>query len=187
MDLRCFIAIEFPDEIKNNIGVYVEKLKATQADVKWVQAKNLHLTLKFLGATPEKIIPDISKRLSEVAGLHHGFNIRIFGAGVFPNIKQPRVIWLGIKDAEEMIKLQKDVDEAMKEFGYEIDDREFNPHLTIGRVRSPKNKDVLVKELATRKDMDFGKIEVKNITLMKSELKPGGAEYFRVSEIILGK
>ncbi|MBI5204405.1 MAG: RNA 2',3'-cyclic phosphodiesterase [Nitrospirae bacterium] len=187
MNLRCFIAIEFPDEIKRNIDTYVEQLKATEADVKWVPAKNLHLTLKFLGSTPEELLTEINRKLSSIAKLHDRFTSRIFGAGVFPNIKQPRVIWLGIKDAEEMIKLQKDVDEAMKEFGYEMDDREFNPHLTIGRARSPKNKDIMIKELATLKEVDFGKIEVQNIVLMKSELKPGGAEHFRLNEIPIGK
>ncbi len=86
-----------------------------------------------------------------------------------------------------MIKLQKNADESMAELGFKKEDREFSPHLTIGRVRSPKNKDMLIKELATLKEVDFGKIEVQNITLMKSELKPGGAEYFRLSEILLGK
>ncbi|MFA4828398.1 MAG: RNA 2',3'-cyclic phosphodiesterase [Thermodesulfovibrionales bacterium] len=187
MNLRCFIAIEFPDEIKRNIDTYIEQLRATKADVKWVPAKNLHLTLKFLGSTPEELLTEINRKLLSIAKLHDRFTSLISGAGVFPNIKQPRVIWLGIKDAEEMIKLQKDADEAMAELGFKKEDREFNPHLTIGRARSPKNKDVLMKELATLKDADFGKIEVKNIAVMKSELKPSGAEYFRLNEIPIGK
>lgn len=187
MNLRCFIAIELPDEIKKNIDTYVEQLKAAKADVKWVPAKNLHLTLKFLGSTPEELLTEINRKLSSTAKLHDRFTCRISGAGVFPNIKQPRVIWLGIKDAEEMIKLQKDADESMAELGFKKEDREFNPHLTIGRARSPKNKDMLIKELATLKEVDFGKIEVQNITLMKSELKPGGAEYFRLNEIPIGR
>lgn len=187
MDLRCFVAIELPDEIKKTIDEYVAKLMETKADVKWIPSKNLHLTLKFLGDTPEKIVPDISKRLSEITRLHNSFDIRISGAGVFPNIKYPRVIWLGINDSEEIIKLQRDMDEALKEFGFETDDREFRPHLTIGRIRSSKNKDVLIRELSTLKAVDFGKIEVKNIALMKSELKPGGAEHFRLIEIPIGK
>ncbi|MDO9288053.1 MAG: RNA 2',3'-cyclic phosphodiesterase [Thermodesulfovibrionales bacterium] len=187
MNLRCFIAIELPHEIKRNIDTYVEQLKATKADVKWVPAKNLHLTLKFLGSTPEELLTEINKKLSSIAKLHDRFTCRIFGAGVFPNIKQPRVIWLGIKDAEEMIKLQKNADESMAELGFKKEDREFNPHLTIGKVRSPKNKDMLIKELATLKGVDFGKIEVKNIVLMKSDLKPSGAEYIKLTEVCLGK
>ncbi len=187
MDLRCFIAIEFPEELKNNIDTYIEQLKATRADVKWVLSKNLHLTLKFLGGTPEYLLVEINKRLLSIAKLHNSFYIQIFGAGVFPNIKHPRVVWLGIQDSEEIIKLQQDIDESIAEFGFEREDRPFKPHLTIGRVRSMKNRDMMIKELATLKDVDFGKIEVRYISVMKSELKPGGAEYFRLSEIPIGK
>ena len=100
--------------------------------------KNLHLTLKFLGSTPEELLTEVNRKLSSIAKLHDRFTSRIFGAGVFPDIKQPRVIWLGIKDAEDMIKLQKDADESMAELGFKKEDREFSPHLTIGRARSPK-------------------------------------------------
>jgi len=187
MDLRCFIAIELPEGLKKTIDMYVERLKAAGADVKWIPSKNLHFTLKFLGSTPEKLIPDINKRLTKIAEMHHSFTIQIVGAGVFPNIKHPRVVWLGIQDSEDIIKLQCGIDKSMAEFGFEREDREFKPHLTIGRIRSLKNVDMLIKELATLKDVDFGKIEVKNIVIMKSELKPSGAEYFRLNEISIGE
>jgi 2'-5' RNA ligase len=186
MNLRSFIAIELPREIKENIDKGTEGLKSTGADVKWVKADNLHLTLKFLGNTPERYLHNIKDRLESVAKLHNKFDIRISGVGVFPNTKNLRVVWIGIKDSEMILKLQRDIDESLKEFGFEIEDREFKPHLTIGRVRSHKNKDILIKELATLKTVDFGKIEVKSIALMKSELKPTGAEYFTMSEILLG-
>lgn len=187
MDLRCFIAIELPAELKKNIDVYMERLRQTGADVKWVLSENLHLTLKFLGRTPEELLLDINKRLLSITKLYNRFYIQVFSAGVFPNIKHPRVVWLGIQDSEEIIKLQRDIDESMAEFGFEREDKQFKPHLTIGRVRSMKNRDMLIKELATLKDVDFGKIEVNNIVMMKSELKPTGAEYFRLNEIMIGK
>ncbi|MBI4690412.1 MAG: RNA 2',3'-cyclic phosphodiesterase [Nitrospirae bacterium] len=186
MDIRCFIAIELPEEIKKDIDAHVERLKATGADVKWVKVENLHLTLKFLGSAPEKMIPDISRKLLEIAKQHNSFYIRMSGAGVFPNMKFPRIVWLGINDSDEIKRLQRDIDESMKEFGFEPEDRDFSPHLTIGRVRSSRNKDNLMKELTTLKDVDFGNIKVEKITLMKSELKTTGAEYFRLSEIPIG-
>jgi len=187
MDLRCFISIELPEKHKKHIGIYIEKLKAANADVKWVPAENLHLTLKFLGKTPEEMLAKINKKLLSAAKMHEKFYIHLFGAGVFPNMKQPRVVWLGMKDAEDAIKLQKDIDGSMAELGFEKEDRAFKPHLTIGRIRSPKNKDILVRELTTLKEVYFGKIEVKNIALMKSELKPSGAEHTMLSEILIGK
>jgi 2'-5' RNA ligase len=187
MDLRCFIAIELPEEIKKTIDVCIKRLKQTGADVKWVSAKNLHLTLKFMGATPEGLLTEINKKLSSIAKLHDRFTSRIFGAGVFPNVKYSRVIWLGVHDSEEIIKLQHDIDKSMEGLGFKRDEKQFTPHLTIGRVKSMRNKDALIKELAALKEADFGKIEVINITMMKSELKPGGAEHFKLSEIPVGR
>ena len=187
MGLRCFISLELSEELKRNIYVCVEKLKATRADVKWVRTENLHLTLKFLGDTTEELLKSVHERLISLSRAHNRFSLQVSGAGAFPNIKYPRVIWLGVRDSEEIIKLQRDIDESMKGLGFKRDDKQFTPHLTIGRVKSMRNEDVLIKELATLKEADFGKIEVINITLMKSELKPGGAEHFKLSEIPIGK
>lgn len=186
MGIRCFIAIELPPELKSNISFHMQKLISTNADVKWVIPENLHLTLKFLGNTPEEKIADISKRLATIANSYSNFPLYFSGAGAFPNIKSPRVIWFGTKDAKEIIKLQEDIEDGMVGFGFKKEERRFTPHLTLGRVRSFKNKDLLINELATLKDMDFGKIEVAGVALMKSELKPGGAVYQRLAEFTLG-
>ncbi|MDI6744478.1 MAG: RNA 2',3'-cyclic phosphodiesterase [Thermodesulfovibrionales bacterium] len=187
MGLRCFISLELPEELKKNIYIPIEKLKATGADVRWVQPENLHLTLKFLGDTTEEQLKNISEKLISLAKAHERFYLHISGAGVFPNLKHPRVVWLGMHDSEEVIRLQRDIDESMEGLGFKRDEKQFAPHLTIGRVGSLKNKDALMKELATLKEVDFGKIKVINITLMKSELKPGGAEHFKLNEIPIGK
>ncbi|RJQ41835.1 MAG: RNA 2',3'-cyclic phosphodiesterase [Nitrospiraceae bacterium] len=125
--------------------------------------------------------------MTSLAKAHDRSSLQLSGTGVFPNIKYPRVIWLGVHDSNAIIKLQHDIDESMAGLGFKKDDKKFTPHLTIGRVRSLKNKDALIKELSTLKEADFGKIEVNNITMMKSELKPGGAEHFKLSEIPIGK
>jgi 2'-5' RNA ligase len=187
MGLRCFIALELPEELKKKIYGYIEKLKSAGADVKWIPPENLHLTLKFLGNTPEELLKNINERLISLSKSHDRFSLQVSGAGAFPNVKYPRVVWLGVHDSEEIIKLQHDIDESMAGLGFEKDDKQFTPHLTIGRVRSMKNKDALIKELATLKEVDFGKIEVNNITVMKSELKQGGAEHFKLREISIGK
>ena len=187
MWLRCFISLELPEELKKNIYGYIEKLKAAGADVKWIPPENLHLTLKFLGDTTEELLKSINERLISLSKSHDRFSLQISGAGVFPNIKYPRVIWLGVRDSEEIIKLQHDIDESMAGLGFEKDDKQFTPHLTVGRMKSLKNMGLLIKELATLKETDFGKIEVINIALMKSELKPGGAEHFKLNEISIGK
>ncbi len=187
MDLRCFIAIELSEEVKKNIDIAVSILRAKNADVKWIPSENMHLTLKFLGKTPEELLPEIKENLSGVAASHRPFYIRIYGAGAFPNTRYPRVIWIGIIDSDELKALQEEIEESMEALGFKKEDRPFSPHLTVGRVRSPKGKEMLMEELATFKKMDFGNIEVKNISIIKSELKPTGAQYTIISEVPFGR
>lgn len=187
MGLRCFISLELPEEVKKTICACIERLKAAGADVRWVKPENLHLTLKFLGDTPEELLKDINKKLIHIAKAQDRFSLQLSGIDAFPNIKYPRVVWLGVHDSDAIIRLQHDIDESMAGLGFKKDDKKFKPHLTIGRVRSLRNKDALIKELATLKEADFGKIEVINITLMKSELRPGGAEHYKISEIPVGR
>ena len=185
--VKVFYSAGIAGELKKKIYGCIEKLKAAGSDVKWIRTENLHLTLKFLGDTTEELLKSINERLISLSKSHDRFSLQISGAGAFPNVKYPRVVWLGVHDSEEIIKLQHDIDESMEGLGFKRDEKQFTPHLTIGRVKSMRNKDALIKELATLKEVDFGKIEVINITLMKSELKPGGAEHFKLSEIPIGK
>jgi len=183
--MRCFIAIEVAEPIKGGIGQSIETLKQCQGDVKWVVSKNIHLTLKFLGNTPEELLPRIGEFLSKIVGSYEPFSIKIYNIGVFPNMKHPRVIWVGIEDSEILNSLQKDINDSMALLGYEREEREFNPHLTLGRVRSQKGITNLVKELSRYQGKDFGSMKVENIKLMHSELRPTGAEYYCLHEIPL--
>lgn len=185
MDIRCFISIELPQEIKKNIEKEIKKLKETPVDIKWVQTDNFHITLKFLGSTPQSLIPEIKTRLTEAVKGQRCFSIEFKGAGVFPTTKYPRVIWIGIRDSDKLVSLQADVEMALSGIGFEPEERRFEPHLTIGRVRSQKAREALIREITNLKDTVFGKIEVKEISIMKSELHPQGPRYERLEEIIL--
>jgi 2'-5' RNA ligase len=186
MDLRCFIAIELSESLKKNIDARTKSLRETDADVKWVPWENLHLTMKFLGKTPEKLVPDIKERLLKAVSPHEKFHIRFYGAGVFPDIRRPRVVWIGILDSDRLIRLQQDIEASMVALGYDTESRPYTPHLTIGRLRSPKGKDALLRELEKFKEVGFDDMEVRSVSVMKSELKPTGARYFRLCDIPLG-
>ncbi len=187
MYLRCFIAIDIPEAIKEEIGELIEILKKHNVDVKWVAYKNLHLTIKFLGKTPEDLLSRISESLSNIVLSYNPFCIKIYNVGVFPNRKCPRVIWVGIEDSNILKSLQMDIEDSMAILRYQREDREFHPHLTIGRVSSQKGMIDLINELEKFKNRDFGSIEVYNIKLMQSELKPTGAQYVCLREIPLGR
>lgn len=170
-----------PENIKDAIADVIEKCGLNAKGIKWVPVRNVHLTLKFLGDVKEDIIPEIEKGLALICVRHDVFNINIRGAGAFPNFKYPNVLWIGIDESEELKKLYEDIEEYMFELGFEKEDRKFSPHLTIGRVKDRKGIKTVIKELYTFKDTFFGSIEVNEVLLMQSVLKPTGAEYSEIA------
>jgi len=187
MYLRCFIAIDIPDQIKRDIGELIEIFKKYDTDVKWIAHENIHITLKFLGNTHVDLIHEICKSLGNILLPFEPFYIKIYSVGVFPNRKYPRIIWIGIEDSEILIRLQRDVEESMALLGYQKEDRKFHPHLTVGRVRSPKGISNLINELDIFKEKHFGNVKVEDVKLMESRLKPSGAQYFCLYKIPLGR
>ena len=187
MNFRCFIAIEIPDQIRKEIGVLVDSLKKYDADIKWIPPENLHVTLKFLGSTPENLLPGINDALSAMVSSYAPFYIKIVDTGVFPDRRNPRVCWIGIEDSGRLKTLQADVDNSTKLFGFKPEDREFRPHLTIGRVRSRQGMISIVNELDRQKGYTFGSFMVDNLRIMKSDLKPKGAEYTCLYEVSFEK
>jgi len=185
MDTRCFIAVNLPDVMKRTLEDVITELKKTGADVKWVNAGNIHFTLKFLGNTDASLIPAMTDALSKKLSLYNAFYITIADVGCFPSEKRPRVIWVGIKDSEVLTNIQKDVDAVFTGFGFAPEERPFSPHLTIGRVRSMKKITELMKRFADFKRSDFGRVEVSAVHIMNSELKPAGAEYSSLGQITL--
>jgi RNA 2',3'-cyclic 3'-phosphodiesterase len=186
MDLRCFIAVRIPVPIRKAVAEVMDILKKSGADVKWVAEENIHITLKFLGSTDEAVIEDIREALYRRVSVYRPFSIRIAGTGYFPPGRRPRVVWIGIEDAGALPDLQRDVEKEMTTFGYEEEKGPFSPHLTIGRVRSDKRMTEMLKRLDAFRETGFGEMEIREITLMKSELRPAGAEYSSLAEIPFG-
>jgi 2'-5' RNA ligase len=185
--MRCFIALDISDEIRKAIAGMIQKASIGVRGIRWVSAENIHLTLKFLGEVKEELIPEMQKRLSEACARHKAFPINIRGTGAFPNPKYPNVLWVGIDKSEELKRLYLDIDEAMSSLGFEKEDRDFSPHLTIGRVKDKRGIEPALKELYTFKDAFFGSIDVTEILLMKSVLKSSGAEYSKIAVFRLSR
>jgi 2'-5' RNA ligase len=186
VDLRCFIALELPKELKSDISSLTENLRDSGADVRWVPSENLHLTLKFLGNVPEEGLPGIRERVEEAAARSRSFKALLSGVGVFPGARRPRVVWIGLEDADELPALQGRIDENLRALGFQPEGRPFSPHLTIGRVRSQKGTVRLMKGLEALKDTVFGEFTAGSVSVMKSRLGPSGAKYTRLYGIPLG-
>jgi 2'-5' RNA ligase len=185
--VRAFIAIDVPEDARASIRGIIRNIGADSRGVKWVPAQNIHLTLKFLGDVRDDLIPVIKKRLELLGSMYQPFTVDIRGAGVFPNFRNPNVLWIGIEALEGLKSLFMEIDISLSEIGFAREDRGFSPHLTIGRVKDKRGIDPVVKELATYKDTFFGTIEVREILLMESVLTPSGAEYSEVAVIRLGE
>lgn len=176
--IRAFIAVQFPDEIKSKFAEIQRKLQASGADVRWVKPGKAHVTLQFFGETPLEKIEEIKSALGRVASAHGAFEVSVGGLGVFPNARRPKVVWIGIeKGADQMASLQRSVCEETKRLGLESEEREYSPHITLGRVRSPKNLDRLRSALESEKVFRAGEFCATEVHLIRSILSSEGPSY----------
>ena len=173
--------------IKKAIVSSTDSLKKSGAEVKWVSPENIHITLQFLGETEEAQIPLIKEALGKILLPYSPFYIKIAGIGCFPDTRRPRVIWVGTEGSQPVINLHGDIAKGLERLGYQEEERNFTPHLTIGRVKSNRNTRELSRKMDEIKAASFSGFEVQNITLMKSELKPSGAIYYSLAEIPFGR
>ncbi|MFN3396720.1 MAG: RNA 2',3'-cyclic phosphodiesterase [Thermodesulfovibrionales bacterium] len=185
MGIRSFISINLTETLKKEINNLLMDLRKHNLDVKWVPVENLHVTLKFLGHIPEETVEKVKERLLKVTPLFKPFRLRFNGIGFFPDRKRPRVIWIDISDSDVLKILQETIEERLKEIGFAREERGFSPHLTIGRIRSLRERKRLVGIVETIKDREFGIIDVDRVFLMKSDLRPGGAQYSVIAEFPL--
>jgi len=184
--MRLFIAVNLPPDIRERLAAEQDRLRRAQADVSWVRAENIHVTLKFLGETEEKRLDRIRPALLEVARGSAPFRIRAAGLGSFGG-RVPRVVWVGVREgAEPLSRLAKDVEAAMARLGFPKEKRGFTTHVTLGRVRSAKNAEALLTALAQAETGPFGSVEVKQFELMQSELRPTGSVYTVLDRFPLG-
>ncbi|MFH1878045.1 MAG: RNA 2',3'-cyclic phosphodiesterase [Candidatus Omnitrophota bacterium] len=175
--IRGFIALELSGQAREELSVIERELKQTGADVKWVKPGSIHITLKFLGNIDPGRIPDIEKILRETFAGISSFDIVLGSIGVFPDWPHARVLWVGLSQgASELEMLASSVESVMEKEGFAKEARPFSSHITIGRVKSPKNKNELEK-LACSIKVTSVAVHISRVVLFKSVLTPRGAEY----------
>jgi 2'-5' RNA ligase len=175
--MRSFIAVKISSDQREKISKLIGELKKSETDVKWVKPENLHVTLKFLGDVDEKALPEIFDSLEKSLTNDTSFQFNLKAIGTFPNIRRPRVIWVGIDNGADSLKaLAKKIDETMLGFGFAREKRGFSPHLTIGRVKSTR----LIERLTNMfKDVDFETDDfvIDEVVFFQSILKREGPTY----------
>ncbi len=164
-----------PDDLRQRLATEIERLRP-HAAVAWVAPANLHVTLKFLGQIDEARAPAVADALRSASARHRAFDLALRGLGAFPSPTRPRVLWAGLEDdAGALAALAAAIDACCGELGFPRETRPFAAHVTLGRVREPTRRPQLGEALA--RPVDFGRVAVARVSLMRSELSPRGARY----------
>jgi len=178
--MRCFIAIDIGEEVRDNLADLQKQLKQTTGTgkgVKWTRPGSIHLTLKFLGEIERKESESVCKAVEKTASAHEKFDLQVEGVGSFGG-KKPRVLWAGCNEGSEQLKkLQIALGDELEKSGWAKDKRDFSPHLTLCRIKSGKEGKKLAKVPDEYKDWALGKISVDELVVYESELTPKGAVY----------
>jgi 2'-5' RNA ligase len=179
---RLFIAADISGDQRNSVRDLLDGLQTgvqfTKAHPKWVSPDNMHLTLKFLGAVEPKAKDRLIACLEEVLAEHRAFDFSLRGLGVFPNTKQPRVMWLGVDAGrEKLIGLAEAVESALSPLGFAPEKRAYHPHLTLARIKSMRGTKALMDVMQSHRKVFCGKAPLEHLTLYKSDLLPQGARY----------
>jgi len=190
--IRSFIAIELPDEVKSALTQLQAQLKTgKQPSVKWADPYGVHLTLKFLGNIAVDKVSEITGAIEEAAQGISPFYLEVKGLGAFPNFKRVRVVWVGVEGELAPLKqLQQRIESNLAPLGFAPESRPFTPHLTLARLReqaSPDARENFGQLLAdTRFETTYG-FKVDSVNLIRSELTREGAIYSRLSLVTLSQ
>jgi len=180
MSKRLFVG--FPITSPDSLSAALKKLRIgadkREMEFDWSPPENFHVTLNFLGATPEDRISEVAALLSSVARGHTSFETSLRGLGGFPDEHHMRVMWVGVRKSRALSDLQSDLAESLRSLEFELEDRDYVPHLTVARTRKARSgKDLISPWVRT----DFGDLTIKSIALFESVMH-GSRPHYEVLE-----
>ena len=188
--IRSFIAIELPEEVKSGLQwLQTELTLVRHKSVKCVSPDGIHLTLKFLGYISPQKVTEITEVMEQTSQGVSPFRLEISELGAFPNMRQPHVVWIGIRgDLNKLIAWQERIDNGLVPLGFIKESRRFSPHLTLARLRescsSQDRREVGALVMKTHVEVNYT-VNVDSLSLMRSQLLPTGAIYSRLAEVKL--
>ncbi len=185
--LRLFIAIELPEPVLQHIDQVLHGLHQQEPlGIRWVRPEGIHLTLKFLGDVPAGQVQGVVDAMARAAEGSLPFSLRVRGAGAFPNLRAPRVLWVGIQgDVESLIQVWQQLEQGLEAQGFARDQRPFSPHLTVGRVKgrlSPAQLQRLIHAMESVQEVGPAELPVTALSLVESQLTREGAIYSRKAQ-----
>jgi 2'-5' RNA ligase len=187
--IRAFLAIDLPDRLRSEIGRIQDRLRPQVSGIRWTRPEGIHLTLKFFGNVSKDEIETLSQAIEKTAAGSLPLTLRLGTPGVFPEMRRPRVLWIGVEgDVAQLAGIQKDIEGGLAAAGFRGENRPYRPHLTLGRFRDDANPTGLESALENIKALYRAEsFTAKGLTLFKSDLKPGGAVYTALKFFPFGK
>lgn len=184
--LRAFIAVTLSEEVLEGLKIVQDAIRETGVVAGFPRVSSIHLTLKFLGETSQDQVSLIREKLEERISFFEPFFLKIKGLGAFPSVSRSKIVWAGLESNDHLVRLHGDVEHAMQEIGFEPEDRKFSPHITLARIKSPGNANLLEAVLRKMEGFDMGISPVQSVLLYESILKPDGAVHKVLAEINSG-
>ena len=180
--IRSFIAFDMDSEtVLRKITSVQSLLAESGADLKLVEPKNIHMTVRFLGNITTNVVEKIHEEMKKVQFTI--FDVKIHGIGAFPNLRYPRVLWAGITEgADQLRSIFNQLEPSLRSLGFAPDPKGFSPHLTIARVKSGRNKAELGKYITENVNCEFGIVRAHCLRLKRSDLTPKGPIYSTLAE-----
>lgn len=188
---RLFIAAELPEGVLKAISAVQDDLKRRLPGhaLRWTRPEGIHLTLKFLGDVAPGRVDELADALARAAADRRRIDLAVEGLGCFPNPRRPRVLWLGIGgEVAKLRLLQQAVEAETTPLGFPSEGRAFSPHLTLARVQRNASRADVDKIGAAVERGGVGRVAdfpVRGVSLIRSQLKPSGAEYTQVAHAAL--
>jgi len=183
MAIRTFLAIPLSPDLQQQVASAQQELQSRLPGVRWTSPANVHLTLRFFGATGADDLEKIREVVLSIAFRETAFVAAVSRLGVFPHPRAPRVLWLGVTDPR-LSALYARCETALEQAGFPGERRGFTPHLTIGRLhRRPPQLGEVLANWATR---PFAPLPIDRLTLFESQLLPGGARHLPLLTAPLG-
>jgi 2'-5' RNA ligase len=185
--IRTFVAVTASQRVNNNVGRVIERLAACLVDYNWVLTENLHITLNYVGDVVDVEVPELCKLIQQSAQNFAPFEMSLQGVGGFPNINQPRTLWMGVDEGADCLRaINKNVEEVLSQWGVNKDRNEFVPHMTLGRLRrGGRWNDQLLEKIHRLRNHDGGFCTVDRIIVYSSYLDRSGPTYTAMATISL--
>ncbi len=175
--IRTFLALPLPKEIKGYLFTLASQIKNPQDKINWVKRTNLHITLHFLGDTNPEQIEEQARGLEALVGSFPAFDLGLMDTGIFPHANDPKVVWVGAAPYDTtLVSFKKSLNEYLKQHGYPVDYRKFQPHITLGRVKTISRNSKFIHDFLLE-EVDDLNFEIQELKWLKSTLTSSGAIY----------